>query len=54
MHKIGETNETKDMMSDSFGSNKLDKSQELNESMTIRETSMDEYESKIHNLGGSN
>lgn len=47
-------NTTRSMMSSSNGEQKLDKSKELNESMTIKKTSQDEYTNKIHNLGGSN
>lgn len=37
----------------SYGDNKMDKSTELNESMTIKETPADEYTRKINNIGGS-
>ena len=43
----------RDMMFSSYDDSKLDKSGELNASMSIQETSQDQYESKIHNVGGS-
>jgi len=46
-------NETRSMMQSNYGDNKLDKSKELNESMTIKQTSPDEYTRKINNIGGS-
>lgn len=48
-----EENKTRSFMSSDYGDSKLDKSAELNESMTIRETSPDEYTNKIRNLGGT-
>lgn len=47
-------NSTRSMMKSHYGDNKLDKGKELNESMTIRNTSADEYTRKIHNIGGTN
>ena len=44
MNDLEQTNETRSMMKGSYQDNKLDKSNELNESMTIKETSKDEYE----------
>lgn len=38
----------------SYGNNQMDKSTELNSSMSITSTSPDEYERKIFNIGGSN
>lgn len=35
-----------------MGDNKLDKSVELNESMTIANSAQDEYTRKIFNIGG--
>lgn len=47
-------NTMKPMMKGStYGDEKLDKSNELNESMSIATASKDEYESKIHNVGGN-
>ena len=40
-------------MKGSYEDHKLDKSSELNDSMSIDEKSRDEYEQKLHNLGGS-
>lgn len=37
-----------------FGMEKLSKSNELNESMSIAPQARDEYESKLFNIGGSN
>ena len=41
------------MMKGSYQDDKLDKSNELNESMTISEASRDEYEQTIHSIGGT-
>lgn len=49
-----EENKNKSFMKSSYGDEKLDKSNELNETMTIKNTSQDEYTSKIHSLGGGN
>lgn len=46
------TNENKSFMKDHFNNQKLSKDNELNKSMTIKETQPDEYEQKIHQLGG--
>lgn len=48
-----ENNEMRDMMKTSYDDVKLDKSGELNATMSIQENSQDQYESKIHNVGGS-
>ena len=48
-----ENNEMRNMMNSSYEDVKLDKNEELNASMSIQETSQDQYESKIHNVGGS-
>lgn len=45
---------TRNMMNSSYGDDKLDKSNELNASMTIEDKPMDELEEKLHNLGGNN
>lgn len=47
-------NTNRRMMKSSYGDTKADKSNELNESMTLSNSSRDEYESKIHSLGGGN
>ena len=54
MNELEQKNETRSMMKGSYQDTKLDKSNELNENMTINEGSKDEYESKLHNIGGSN
>ena len=53
---INESNTMKNFLGgSSFGDSKLSKENELNESMSIKPMSQDEYESKIKNLtGGSN
>ena len=53
MNDLEQKNETRSFMKGSYEDNKLDKSSELNDSMTINESSRDEYEQKLHNLGGS-
>ena len=52
MNDLEQKNETRSMMKSNFSDVKLDKSKELNDSMTLNEGSRDEYESKIHNIGG--
>lgn len=47
-----DTQNMREFIGESFGDNKLSKSTELNESMSISDSSRDEYESKIHSLGG--
>ena len=54
MNELEQKNETRSMMKSSFNDQKLDKSSELNESMTINEASSDEYEKTLHNIGGVN
>lgn len=54
MKDLEQTNETRSMMKTSFNDTKLDKSNELNDSMTLNEGSRDEYEKTLHNLGGGN
>ena len=44
MNQLDQKNETRSMMKGSYNDNRLDKSKELNESMTINESSRDEYE----------
>ncbi|NLB89593.1 MAG: hypothetical protein GX790_10380 [Syntrophomonadaceae bacterium] len=46
-------NETRGMMTTDYGDEKADKSVELNETMTIKETPQDEYTRKIKNIGGN-
>ena len=53
MNELEQKNETRSFMKGTYQDNKLDKSSELNESMSIDEKSRDEYEQKLHNLGGS-
>lgn len=48
-----ETATNKSFMKSHNGEEKLDKTNQLNSSMTIKETPQDEYTRKIHNLGGS-
>ena len=54
MNELEQKNETRSMMKTSFNDQKLDKSNELNESMSINESSRDEYEKTLHNIGGVN
>lgn len=46
-------NSMRGMMKSNYGEDKADKSNELNESMTIKKTSPDEYTRKIMNIGGT-
>lgn len=52
MNDLEQTNATKSMMKSNYGDTKADKSNELNESMTLNEGSRDEYENTLHNIGG--
>jgi hypothetical protein len=54
MKDLDQTNETRSMMKGHYQDHKLNKSNELNDSMTINEGSRDEYESTLHNIGGGN
>lgn len=45
-------NETRPMMGEGYGDNRLDKKAELNDTMTINENSRDSYTETLHNLGG--
>lgn len=54
MNSLEQTNDTRSMMKGTYQDTKLDKSVELNESMTINEGSRDEFEKAIHNIGGVN
>lgn len=53
MKDLTAENEVKSMMQSDYGDEKLDKSKELNESMSIKEQSPDEYENKLHSIGGA-
>lgn len=48
-----ENNSMRGMMKETYGENRVDKSNELNDTMTIQSTSPDEYTRKIMNIGGS-
>lgn len=52
MKDLEEKNQNRSMMKNDYGDSKIDKSNELNETMTISEQSRDEFESEIHSLGG--
>ena len=52
MNQLEQKNETRSMMKGSYNDHRLDKSNELNDSMTINENSRDEYENTLHSLGG--
>lgn len=54
MKDLEAKNNTRSMMKSDYGDNKADKSNELNESMTLNEASRDEYEQTLHNIGGTN
>jgi len=54
MNDLEQKNSTRSMMKGTYQDHKLDKSGELNDSMTINEGSRDEYESTLHNIGGGN
>lgn len=45
-------NNTREVVKTHEGDNKLDKSSELNDTMTIIATGKDEYENTIKNIGG--
>ena len=52
MKQLESTNDNRSMMKGTYQDTKLDKSNELNETMSIQEQAPDEYEKKLHNLGG--
>lgn len=52
MNQLEQTNETRSMMKGSYQDHKLNKSNELNDTMTINEGSRDEFEQTLHNIGG--
>jgi len=54
MKDLEQTNENSSMMKNTYGDNRMDKSKELNDTMTLNEGSRDEYENTIHKLGGAN
>ena len=54
MKDLTAENETRSMMKTDYGDSKADKSNELNDSMTISEQSRDEFENTAHTLGGNN
>lgn len=54
MNDLEQKNETRSMMKNNYGDSKTDKSNELNDSMTINEGSRDEFERTLHNIGGGN
>jgi len=54
MKDLDQVNETRSMMKGTYKDTKMDKSNELNESMTVNEDSRDEYEKTLHNIGGVN
>ena len=53
MNDLEAKNDMRSMMKTDSGDNKLDKSNELNETMTISENSQDEFTRTIHNIGGA-
>lgn len=53
-YNLENDNEMRSMMKGNYEDHKLDKSNELNESMSIDNRSRDEYEQTLFNLGGSN
>lgn len=53
MNDLELENKNKGFMKSTYGDNKMDKSNELNESMTISPSPQDEYTRTIHNIGGS-
>lgn len=53
-YNVDESNEMRSMMKGNYEDHKLDKSNELNESMSIDNRSRDKYEQTIHNIGGEN
>ena len=53
MNDLEQENQNRSMMKQSETDTKLDKSNELNDSMTIDEQSRDEYETQLHSLGGT-
>lgn len=50
---LEQQNSMRNMMKSDYGDNKLDKSKELNETMSITKKSGDQYTKKIHNIGGN-
>ncbi len=54
MFDLENDNSLHQMTKSDFGFEKVNKSSELNDGMSISESGADEYENKLHNLGGSN
>lgn len=54
MHDLEVKNDARSMMKGSYQDHKLDKSNEINDRMTIDEKARDEFEKTIHNIGGAN
>lgn len=54
MNDLEHKNDNRSMMKTSYNDVRTDKSNELNDSMTINESSRDEYENAIHKIGGAN
>lgn len=51
-HDLAQENTATSKMKSHYNDGKLDKSKELNDSMTISESGRDEYEKTIRSLGG--
>ena len=54
MEQVSGSNQMKSMMKGSYDDHRLDKSNELNDTMSFEGKSRDEYEKKIHNVTGGN
>lgn len=52
MNELNQTNEPKTFLEPTYGDEKANKVSELNDSMSIKDNGKDEYEQKLHNLGG--
>lgn len=52
-NKLESTVEMRGMMKSDYADEKYSKENELNESMSIKETAPDEYENTIMNIGGN-
>lgn len=52
MKYLEEKNQTRSMMKTDYGDEKLDKSDELNETMSIKHSEPDKYTKQIKNIGG--
>lgn len=51
---MADQNSTRSFMKTDYKDTKMDKSEELNESMTISHSQQDEYTKALKNIGGSN